>query len=177
MSGTEENPTPTPDPSQGTPQPATGTPTPQPTNNPAATQTEPTGGPDWQKAAEQYRQQRDEERTKAANLQKQLDDLNAKGDIDALKAQLQEQQRQAEEAANKAERDRINIGRLAKEGCIDIDVALSLLDENGDVEALKQSKPYLFGSVSTGSTGFKPSGSASGAFDAIDKAMGLEPPK
>lgn len=152
-------------------------PEPQNPTPPANPPEEPAGGPDWQKAADNYRRQRDEEREKAASLKKQLDDLNAKGDIDELRKLLEEQQNQAKEAANKAEKDRINIGRLAKEGCIDIDVALSLLDENGDVEALKESKPYLFGTVQKGSTGLPPKGSAGSKFADLDKAMGLKPPK
>ena len=143
---------------------------------PEQTPSEPSGGPDAQKAADGYRKQRDEARAEIANLQKQLEALQAKGDPDALKAELEEAKTKAEADAKEAEFRRVNSVRLIKNGCVDVDVALTLLDENGDVDALKEAKPWLFGVVKQGSTGLKPAGSPSG-LDAIDKAMGLEPPK
>ena len=122
---------------------------PEPANPP-----ENPGGPDAAKAAEGYRKQRDEARREMAKRQK------------------------AESAAKEAEYRRVNSVRLIKEGCVDVEVALTLLDENGDVDTLKKEKPYLFGSASKGSTGLKPNGSAAAdKFAAIDKAMGLEPLK
>lgn len=137
-----------------------------------AVQAEPAGSPDWERAADKYRAQRDEARKQAEEYQRQLDELNKKGDIDDLKRELEAEREKSSQAAKKAEFDRVNIGRLAKEGCVDIDVALGLLDENGDVEGLKKAKPYLF--QQPGSTGLKPAGSPGKAFDAIDKAMGVK---
>lgn len=118
------------------------------------------GKPDASKAAEKYKQQRDEANSKAKALQKQLDDLMAKGDIEKLKAKYEADMEELEAKAKKAESDRVNATRLAAAGCIDIDVALELLDENGDVDALKKSKSYLFGTAALGSTGLKPDGAA-----------------
>lgn len=113
--------------------------------------------PSWEKAAESYKQQRDESRKKVEELTKQLETMKSKGDIDAFKAELEKTKAEAEQAAQKANRDRLNTVRLAQAGCVDIEVALTLIDEDGDVDALKESKPYLFG-AKTGSTGFKPDG-------------------
>lgn len=162
----------TTDPNQTEPQADTGAQGADPTPNQAQQQN---GGPDAQKAAEGYRQQRDEARAEVAKLQKQLEELQAKGDPETYKAQLEEAKKKAEQDAKQAEFRRVNSVRLIKEGCVDVDVALTLLDENGDVDALRDSKPWLFGSNNQGSTGFKPSGSAKGEFDAIDKAMGVKP--
>jgi predicted nucleic acid-binding Zn-ribbon protein len=132
------------------------------------------GGPDAAKAAEKYRSQRDEQRKRADALEEQLKNLKAKGDIDQVMQQLEEQRSEAEEAAKKAEADRVNSVRLAQAGCVDLEVALSLLDENGDVDALKESKPYLFNAKpKTGSTGFKPDGAAEGASEKLAKARKL----
>ena len=137
-------------------------------------QTEPQGGeggkPDAAKAAEKYRAQRDEERKRADALEEQIKNLKEKGDIDAVMKQLEEQKAAAEKAEKKAERDRVNSARLAQAGCVDLEVALDLLDENGDVDSLKKAKPYLFAKPK-GSTGHKPDGSPSTTAKTIREAL------
>ena len=121
-------------------------------------------GPNAAIAAEKYRAQRDEYKGQLEAKQRELDDLSQRvkaleGDsekVKELQAQLEAKDRESAEAAKKAEWDRVNTARLMKEGCVDVDVALGLLDDNGDVEALKKEKPYLF--AKTGSTGLRPGG-------------------
>lgn len=139
-------------------------------------------GPDARIAAEKYKTQRDEYKAQLETKQKELDDISQRvkaleGDsekVKELQAQLEAKDRESAEAAKKAEWDRVNTARLMKEGCVDVDVALGLLDDNGDVEALKESKPYLF--AKTGSTGLKPGGDNDGHEErrkAARKAAGL----
>lgn len=123
------------------------------------------GGPDAAKAAEKYRQQRDEARTRAEDLERQIKAIKDKGDIDEVMNALEEEKAKSAEAAKKADSDRVRVISLAKEGCIDLEVALGLLDESGDVEALKEAKPYLFEAPKKGATGLKPDGSSGGSDD------------
>ena len=73
-------------------------------------------------------------------------------------ASIEEQLKAMEEERDAAKADSV----LAAAGCIDLDLgrtALASLD--GDVEKLKESKPYLFGvKQKPGSTGGSPDGSA-----------------
>jgi hypothetical protein len=117
------------------------------------------GGPDAALAAADYREQRDRARAELADLQKRIAELEGKpSEIEGLKAQLEtEREARALEAAE-LEGKRVNTVRLTQAGCIDIDVALGLLNEHGDVDKLKEEKPYLFGAKQVGSTGVNPSG-------------------
>lgn len=61
-------------------------------------------------------------------------------------------------------------------GCKNVKAAKALLeDHDNDPEKLKEAEPYLFNSEKkTGSTGFKPAGTAGGDIDSkLDKAFGL----
>ena len=136
---------------------------------------EPQGGPDDAKAADKYKAQRDEARQQLRDLQEQVKALEADKDkVSQLQSQIEQMQRDAEEAAKKAESDRVNSNRLVKAGCVDVEVALGLLDENGDVDKLKESKPYLFGAPK-GSTGLPPAPSDDDKDEdaLLDKAMGI----
>lgn len=135
------------------------------------------GGPDASKAAEKYKQQRDEARAKLDEMQKRIEELTGSADeVAKLQAELKETREKYAEEAKRAEYKRVNSNRLIKEGCVDVDVALGLLDENGDVDKLKEEKPYLF-TAPKGSTGFKPNGAPNPNDDEdalLDKAMGIK---
>lgn len=136
----------------------------------------PAGGPDASKAAEKYKQQRDEARTQLAEMQKRIEELSGSAEeVEKLKEELKAEREKAEQDAREAERNRVNGNRLVKEGCVDVDVALGLLDENGDVDKLKEEKPYLF-TAQSGSTGLKPAGAANDEDEddaLLDRAMGI----
>ncbi len=118
---------------------------------------EPKGKPDAQKAYEQAKAQRDKYKEQVAELQEMIEGLSGKDEeLKSLQAEIAKMKADSEAAAKKAEFARVNSARLAKEGCVDIEVALTLLDENGDVDALKEAKPYLF--AKKGSTGLPPAG-------------------
>lgn len=135
----------------------------------------PKGRPDEEKASEKYRQQRDDARKERDELMAQVEKLKGESEeVKALQQRISEMQKQAEEAQRRADFERVNTRRLAEAGCVDIDVALTLLDENGDVESLKDKKPYLF-AEKRGSTGIQPSGAAKEDDDAwLAKAMGVK---
>lgn len=134
------------------------------------------GGPDASKAAEKYKQQRDEARAKLDEMQKRVEELTGSADeVAKLQAELKETREKYAEEAKRAEYKRVNSNRLIKEGCVDVDVALGLLDENGDVDKLKEEKPYLF-TAQSGSTGLKPAGAANDEDEddaLLDRAMGI----
>ncbi|ACU94002.1 hypothetical protein Ccur_02750 [Cryptobacterium curtum DSM 15641] len=145
-------------------------------------QTEPTGDeggkPDAAKAAEKYKAQRDEARQQIADLEKQMAEYKGNDEIiTKLQADLKKTREEAEAQAKKAEADRVNSNRLTKAGCVDVDVALGLLDENGDVDKLMEQKPYLF--TKKGSTGLPPSGQGGDAASIARarEAAGLPPIK
>ena len=107
--------------------------------------------------AERYKQQRDDANKHLKELEDQVAGLKGKDEeVEALKKQIEDEKTAYAEKEGKLEGARVNTARLAQAGCIDIEVALPLLNEHGDVEALKKSKPYLF--QQTGSTGGKPAG-------------------
>ena len=117
-------------------------------------QTERTNKPNSAIAAEKYKKQRDTERERVKELEERIKAITDKGDIDEVLKALKDEKAHSEELAKQAESDRVNTSRLAQAGCVDIEVALMLLDENGDVDALKKAKPYLF-KPQAGTTGFK----------------------
>lgn len=141
---------------------------------------QPKGGPDPAKAAEKYRAQRDEYAAKIAEYEERLKGYEGADEtIKALKADLEKERRESEAKLKRSEFERVNGTRLAQAGCVDVEVALTLLDENGDVDALKGSKPYLFAKPQ-GSTGLKPAGQEqlSEAEDArLRRIAGLQPKK
>lgn len=121
---------------------------------PPKTEPQSAGGPDAKKAAEKYKAERDAARKETEELKQRIEKLEGNdAQIEQLKADLAKQKEEADAKLKKAERDRVNTSRLAKEGCIDTEVALTLLDENGDVDKLKEEKPYLFKEQQSGSTG------------------------
>lgn len=140
---------------------------PQETNEQQPEQTEQTqeepqkakGEPDAQRAAERYRQQRDDARKMAEELQEQISLLqNENAKIAELKQQLEQERSEVERKLKRSEYERLNSGALIKEGCLDVDVALTLLSDEVDVATLKEKKPYLFARES-GKTGLQPNGS------------------
>ena len=136
------------------------------------------GKPDAAKAAEKYKAQRDEAREKIAAYEKQLAEYEGTDEaIKKLQAELAAAKEKAAADAKKAEADRVNSNRLTKAGCVDVDVALGLLDENGDVDKLMEQKPYLF--TKKGSTGLPPSGQGGDAASIARarEAAGLPPIK
>jgi hypothetical protein len=137
------------------------------------------GKPDAEKAAEKYRRQRDDARKQLSEFQEKLKGYEGSDEtIKDLKAQIEKMRADAEEAARKAEYERVNTKRLAEAGCVDTEVALELLDENGDVDALKESKPYLF-AAPKGKTGLKPEGASKREVDQqrADALLGYRRPK
>jgi hypothetical protein len=110
-------------------------------------------------AAKDYKEQRDKARADLEALQKRIADLegNAK-EVTDLKAQLEKEKADRAKEATDLEAKRVNTVRLTQAGCVDVDVALGLLNEHADVDKLKDEKPYLFGTKPTGSTGGKPGG-------------------
>lgn len=115
------------------------------------------GKPDKDIAYEKAKADRDKYKAQVAELQEKIQGLSGKDDeLKGLQAEIEKMRADSEAAAKRAEFARVNSARLAKEGCVDIEVALTLLDENGDVEALKEAKPYLF--AKKGSTGLPPAG-------------------
>ena len=134
------------------------------------------GVPDASRAAEKYKKQRDEARTQLEEMQKRIEELSGSAEeVEKLKEELKAEREKAEQDAREAERNRVNGNRLVKEGCVDVDVALGLLDENGDVDKLKEEKPYLF-TAQSGSTGLKPAGAANDEDEddaLLDRAMGI----
>jgi hypothetical protein len=124
----------------------------------------PKGAPDAAKAAEKYRRQRDDAQGKLKDLQTQVRELEEgnSGRLAELQRQVEEQARALEdEKATNALQKLQTMGLLAA-GCVDVDVGLSLLGKDGDVDELKDAKPYLFKPVLTGSTGAAPTGAAEG---------------
>ena len=116
------------------------------------------GGPDPAKAAEKYKAQRDDYAAKIAEYEERLKGYEGQDEtIRALQADLEKTRKESEAKLKRSEFERVNGTRLAQAGCVDVEVALGLLDENGDVDALRESKPYLFAKPQ-GSTGFKPAG-------------------
>jgi predicted RNase H-like nuclease (RuvC/YqgF family) len=145
---------------------------------------EPKHEPNDEKASAKYRQQRDEARKALDDQQKALSELQDKikgleasdTKVKELQEQIEHMNEQATEAKKQAEFARVNSARLATAGCVDVDLALKLLDENGDVDGLKDEKPYLFGTVK-GSTGLKPVGASQNTEATLHKARkaaGLE---
>ena len=124
--------------------------------------------------AERYKQQRDDANERLKELEDQVAGLKGKDEeVEALKKQIEDEKTAYAEKESKLEGARVNTARLAQAGCIDIEVALPLLNEHGDVDALKKDKPYLF--QQTGSTGGKP-GAPTDSSDQdkkIDAAMGV----
>lgn len=147
--------------------------------------TEEQKGPDAQKAAEKYRAQRDEARAELDKLKADIEalkgsDADVRKQAESLQKQLEEERAKHDADMKAAEYRRVNTTRLAQAGCVDVDVALSLLDENGDVDKLKEAKPYLFRAA--GSTGWKPSTPSDAERDREEvnrarKAAGLAPLK
>jgi len=162
---------------------------PQGTEPEVEPQTEPTGDkggkPDAAKAAEKYKAQRDEARQQIADLEKHLAEYEGtdeaikklQAELAATKEKAEADAKKAAADAKKAEADRVNSNRLTKAGCVDVDVALGLLDENGDVDKLMEQKPYLF--TKKGSTGLPPSGQGGDAASIAKarEAAGLPPIK
>lgn len=162
------------------------------------TDAQPKGGPDWRRAAEDYKAQRDEARQRVEDLTGQLDKL--KTDVEGLKT-ADDVQRAVDEALAKANADfdaakgawaerekALTVSnQLAEQGCIDCDALMSHVDMAGvtvrdgkaegiDVGALRESYPYLFGRrAQSGATDARPEGAADGGLDArIDRAFGAK---
>ena len=157
----------------------------------------PKGGPDWQRAAEDYRAQRDEARQRVDDVTAQLDKL--KKDVEGMKT-AEDVQRAVDEAlaraseeydaskAQWAEREKALVAQsaLAESGCIDAPALLSHVDMSGvtvkdgkadglDVDGLKSSYPYLFGRrANPGATEVRPEGAASDIDAVLDRAMGIK---
>jgi hypothetical protein len=128
-------------------------------------------------AAKKYKEQRDKARGDLKTLQDRIAKLEGEdGEIAGLKKQLEEQRKSAEAEVKAAQLAKLQSTALAQAGCINIDDALKLIGDE-DVEDFKESKPYLFKAVQTGSTGGKPKGAAgadtSEAEAASRKAMKL----
>jgi hypothetical protein len=137
--------------------------TPEPENSQAAIESPAAKGkPDAAKASEAYKQQRDEARAKHEALEKRIAELEVKDQtVKDLQTQLETEKAERAKEAKNLEAKRVNTLRLTQAGCIDPDVALGLLNEHGDVEKLKEEKPYLFGAEKPkGSTGLKPDGTS-----------------
>lgn len=158
---------------------------------------EPKTGPDWERAANDYRAQRDAARKQVEDLQRQADELKAS--MEGLKS-ADDVQRAVDEALSKANADfeqsrarwaerekALTVSnQLAEQGCIDCDALLSHVDlskvsvkdgktEGVDVDALKGSYPYLFGKRPvSGATDARPDGAPSGIDERLDKAFGLK---
>lgn len=160
----------------------------------------PKGKPDAAIAASKYKEERDEARQQVADLTAQIEQLSES--VKGMKS-AEEVQAAVDEALSKAngdfsalkekweqrERELVVSEQLAKAGCIDsaaacahIDMAQVQVGEDGkvsgvDVEALKASYPYLFGTrPQAGSTGFKPSGApeSDAALDRARAQFGLK---
>jgi len=154
----------------------------------------PEGGPNWQRAAEDYKAQRDAARKQFEELQGQYDAL--KGRVEGLKT-AEDVQRAVDDALAKAtadfdeakagwaEREKALVvgNALAEGGCIDTKALMGHIDLSGvtvkdgkaegiDVPALQGSYPYLFGKrEQAGSTDAQPKGAASALDERIDKAF------
>lgn len=104
-----------------------------------------------------------------AELQAQIDEAaKTKEGRDDLQKRLDEM---------KAELDGEKVAhRLELAGCVNVKAARALLDDyDGDVAKLKAECPYLFGKEKkTGTTGFKPEGTAKDDDAALDRAFGLK---
>lgn len=82
-------------------------------------------------------------------------------DLERAQTERDEAKREAEQARNEAAQVRRRAAfesAAAKSGCVDTDAAFRLLDENIEdpakaIEALKKSRPYLFGQRNLGSAG------------------------
>lgn len=159
------------------------------------------GGPDWQRAAEDYKAQRDAAREQVAQLTEQVGALNKS--MEGLKT-AEDVQKAVDEALAKANADfesykasaterekALTVGGiLAKAGCIDtgalmshVDMSQVTLAEDGtaegiDAEKLKESYPYLFGlRQQAGTTEVTGTGAPGGGDDIdalLDKAMKIK---
>lgn len=160
-------------------------------------QAKPDGGPNWQRAAEDYKAQRDAARQQFEELQTQFDEL--RGKVEGLKT-AEDVQKAVDEAVGKANEDfeaakagwadrekSLVVGAaLAEGGCIDTKALMGHIDLSGvtvkdgkaegvDVAALKGSYPYLFGKrEQAGSTDAQPKGAASSLDERIDKAFDIK---
>lgn len=156
------------------------------------------GGPDWQRAAQDYKAQRDAARQQADDLTAQLDKL--KQSVEGMRT-AEDVQKAVDDALAKAQADfdaskaqwadrekALTVqSALAEGGCIDASALLSHVDlgevtvkdgraDGLDLGKLKESYPYLFGRrAQAGATDARPEGVADGGLDAkLDKAFGVK---
>lgn len=154
------------------------------------------GKPDWERAASDYKAQRDAARSQLADVQKQVEEMKAS--MEGLKS-AEDVQKAVDDALAKAaaeheaaqanwaeqEKSLVIAAALAEGGCIDTGALLSHIDtaqisvkdgkaEGIDVKALQGSYPYLFGKrQQAGSTGADPAGAAPNIDERLDKAFGV----
>ena len=130
-------------------------------------------------SAQKYKKQRDDARSEIAQLQEQISSLKGESEeLNKLKQQVKEQQDAITAEKQAAILVKAKSVVLAQAGCVDIDGAIKLWDDDSEIDDFKKAKPYLFKQSQPGSTGAAPAGAAEGhsALEAASRnSMKLKP--
>lgn len=154
---------------------------PAPKKPPAQQQTEPTQGvapldPEpklidkhGQEAISKGKYERD-----MAERDKKIADLEAKLAQSANDAQALAELRTEIDQVKQANADERQTWELEKAWCRDVETAKAVISNyQGDVQALKDAKPWLFEAEKKGATGLKPVGATDDSQEKLDKARKL----